>query len=97
MEAKISGEVLLQFVFTAAGRVDTTSVIELRSTNPLFANAVRGAMSQWTGEPALRGADAMPQWVAIDVRFQPQGCGGVPNPPVIASTALLCVTLPDKQ
>jgi TonB family protein len=91
------GDVLLQFIFDRSGQVDTSHVVELHATNSQFAHAVRVAMSQWSGETALLGAQAMPQWLTIDVRFHSEGCRGLSNPAVIATTALLCVAPPGKK
>ncbi len=96
LDNETSGEVLLQFVFAASGQVDTSRVVILRSTDPQFESAVRSAMVRWAGEPALIGDGAVDQWLAMDVRFLPRGCSPA-NPPVVASSAMLCIGPPRKR
>jgi TonB family protein len=96
LASNVHGEVLLQFVFDSTGHADTLGVRILGATNADFANATVAAVAEWSGEPALLGAHALGQWVMIDVRFF-GNCSGHPNPPIVSSSAFLCIEPPRKR
>jgi TonB family protein len=94
--AGVSGEVLAVFVFGADGRVDPSSLELVRSTHQQFTDAVREAIAQWKGEPALLDGDAYGQWVAVYFQFK-RSCADARNPPVVGNSACLCIAPPEKR
>ncbi len=55
-KARVNGEVIAQFVVDTDGRVDSTTFKAIRSTDPLFTEAVRQALLRYRFTPAeIRG------------------------------------------
>ena len=51
-QAKVEGEVIASFVVGPDGRPDTTTFKVIKSTHPLFTQAVKEALAGWTFSPA---------------------------------------------
>ena len=67
--ANIEGEVLAQFVVDPNGVADTSTFKVLKSTHPLFSNAVRSALGRMRFTPAAVGGLAVKQLVRMPFQF----------------------------
>jgi protein TonB len=75
-QAGIDGRVLLEFVVDTVGRVERGSVKVLSSTNQLFEQPARDAISQWTFRPGKISGHAVRVRVQQPINFQIQGRQG---------------------
>ena len=69
-KGKVEGEVLAQFVVGPDGRVDISSFKVLRSTDPRFTEAVKGALEETRFAPAQVGGRAVRQLVQMPFQFK---------------------------
>jgi protein TonB len=67
--AGVNGEVLAQFIVGPDGRADVESFKVLKSSNDLFTQSVRNALSQMRFKPALVGGKAVRQLVQQPFTF----------------------------
>jgi protein TonB len=67
--AKVEGEVLAQFVVGQNGLADTSTFKVVRSTHPLFTNAVRSALPRMRFTPAAVGGLPVKQLVQMPFQF----------------------------
>jgi TonB family protein len=77
-EAKVEGEVVVQFVVDATGRVDMSTVRVLRSTDPQFTAAMRESLASWRFTPAEVNGRPVKQLLEIPFQFK---LGPPPPPP----------------
>src|SRR5665213_4424746 len=67
--AHVEGTVLVQFVVTARGQIDTATFGVLKSTHDLFTQSVRAAMTHWTARAARLKGKSIAQWAKLEVDF----------------------------
>ena len=67
--AGVEGVVRLRFVVTATGRVDSTTLGVVRTTEPGFVAPAIGAIRRWTFRPAEIRGKPVAQEVEQNVRF----------------------------
>lgn len=58
--AGVGGPVVLEFVITANGQVDSASILVLKSPHDAFSNTARDALKMWQAHPGRRGARPVP-------------------------------------
>jgi len=68
--ARMSGEVIVQFVVDTSGRVDLSTVRMLETSNDLFAAAVRQVLPAWRFRPATAGGRTVKQLVQLPLLFR---------------------------
>jgi TonB family protein len=68
-EAKIEGEVLVQFVLDTLGHADMSSLKVLKSTHELFTEAVKGNLPNMAFYPALVGGRRVKQLIQMPFQF----------------------------
>jgi TonB family protein len=68
-QAKIEGEVLVQFIVNPDGKADMESFKVLKTTHDLFTKSVRNALPQMTFKPALVGGQPVRQLVQEPFTF----------------------------
>jgi len=66
----IEGRVIAEFVVTENGRVDVSSLRIISSTNELFVDSIRRALSRMRFRPAMIGGHAVPQLVQQQFVFK---------------------------
>lgn len=76
-DAGVEGEVLLQFVVSERGVVDSTTIKTVRSTHELFVPAARESILGWRGRPAKRGARAVRQLTTHAFCFKIPATGAI--------------------
>jgi TonB family protein len=85
-EARTPGVVIAEFVVDALGRAEPATVGIVSSTHPLFADAVRDALTSAAFHPAVRAGRPVRQVVQLPVYFRPPPAradeppGGKPAP-----------------
>jgi TonB family protein len=77
-EARVEGVVLVQFVVETTGRVDTSTMKVLRSTDPQFTAATREMLARWRFSPAEVNGRPVRQQLEIPFQFS---LGPPPPPP----------------
>ena len=68
-QSGVEGEVVAQFVVDTTGRAEMPTFEILRSTNELFASALRDVVPRWRFLPAEAGGRRVRQVVQVPVRF----------------------------
>jgi protein TonB len=64
------GQVLAQFVVDTTGRVDMATFRAIQSTNELFVQSVRRALTDWKFRPAEAGGRKVKQLVQMPLTFR---------------------------
>jgi len=70
--AKIEGQVVADFVVDTTGRVEITTFKVLKSTDPLFTEAVRSGLAAMKFSPALVGGRKVKQLIEMPFVFSLQ-------------------------
>lgn len=70
-DAQVSGSVMVEFIVTPMGSVDTERVAVVFSTHPDFAQAVRNALESASYVPATKGGYPVHQVVQHEFQFVP--------------------------
>lgn len=72
-DAQVGGSVMVEFIVTAAGEVDTDRVSVVYATHPGFVESVRHALETAVYMPAMRGGYPVHQVVQHEFQFVPDG------------------------
>ena len=71
LETRPTGRVLMSFVVTKAGLVDTSTIRVVESSHPLFEVAARAVLARWRFYPAEVGGSIVAQQVQVPFIFTP--------------------------
>lgn len=91
LNAHVEGSVLVRFVVTAQGRIDTTTIEVLNSTHGLFSRSARNAVAHWTAHPARLRGKAVAEWNQVEIDFPPSCSKSDRNPKSIVSGGWITV------
>jgi hypothetical protein len=72
-DAQVGGSVMVEFIVTATGEVDSDRISVVYATHPGFVDAVRRALDEAIYVPALRGGYPVHQVVQHEFQFVPDG------------------------
>lgn len=72
-DAQVSGSVMVEFIVTATGEIDTDRISVVYATHPGFVESVRRALEEAMYRPAFRGGYPVHQVVQHEFRFVPDG------------------------
>lgn len=92
LAAGVGGDVVLEFVVTPQGRIDSASVRVLKSPHDAFTSAVLEALQRWRAHPGRR--DKRPVAVSLSHTFKfviaASGHGCRDSEPAGADTTIVC-------
>ena len=72
-DAQVGGSVMVEFIVTASGEIDTDRISVVYATHPGFVESVRRALEDAVYVPALRGGYPVHQVVQHEFQFVPDG------------------------
>ena len=72
-DAQVSGSVMVEFIVTATGEIDSDRISVVYATHPGFVESVRRALEDAFYVPALRGGYPVHQVVQHEFQFVPDG------------------------
>jgi TonB family protein len=72
-DAQVGGSVMVEFIVTASGEVDTERISVVFATHPGFVDSVRRALEAAIYVPAIRGGYPVHQVVQHEFQFVPDG------------------------
>ena len=72
-DAQVGGSVMVEFIVTATGEIDTDRISVVYATHPGFVDSVRRALEDAVYVPALRGGYPVHQVVQHEFQFVPDG------------------------
>ena len=70
LEQSIEGSTFVHYVVDTTGRVDTTTIRIIRSTDPAFSQSVREALKSMLFRPAIHASHRVRQWVEQSFAFR---------------------------
>lgn len=70
LEQNVEGSTFVHYVVDTTGRVDTTTIRIIRSTDPSFSRAVRQALAGMRFRPAIHASRPVRQWVEQNFAFK---------------------------